>query len=122
MSSKLVSVSLGEHGSTGSCGASNGARFFLIEIVGVMIGACHCKPLLDLTAPLFAERIVKMNDGLFLRNSFALDPSYRKLREPLYSGCKEECRYIDIGDGSSVLNLRFFELCSKNFTGDQVIE
>jgi hypothetical protein len=82
MSSKLVSVSFGEHGSTGSCAASNGARFFLIEIVGARIGACHCKPLLDLTAPLLAERIVKMNDGLFVRNSFALDPSCKKPREP----------------------------------------
>jgi hypothetical protein len=54
-------------------------RFFLVETVGGGIG--DCGTFLDLGAPVpfFSERIFKMKDGLFVRNSFAFVPSYKEL-------------------------------------------
>ena len=63
----------------GSSIGMNRRRFVLVETVGGGIG--DCGTFLDLGAPVpfFPERIFKMKDCLFVRNSFALVPSYKEL-------------------------------------------
>src|ERR1700748_3003801 len=98
-------------------------RVFLIETRGGGVGHCGTFLALGALVPFFPERIFKMKDGLFVRNSFALVPSCKELPSAVAQRILlQGVIYIDIGDRSPVCGACFLEIWSKNLPGDQVVE